>query len=375
MYKQLDYIREGVTMTRGQTYRIDLPESGLLSALFLKLSAPCTNGATLADELWRLQDHLTTLEVIGNGATVIKSADWKNFAYLHFLRNKVTPLGAWRNYATNTQFEYLMVLFGRYLFDPDYGLDLSRWDSVEFKLTNTSSSTYHGSDITASIMAAYQRDHAGGFRGYLRTEKWREWTTVANETQYLVLPTEYPIAGIYLRALPDTTSGATDTSFENLMYDIDFSIEGGTKQVYKGGLDDLALIDYYMQGAQVLTGGHIDINADRAVDIGIGRVLGWAGTSGSKDGSGSSTVPTIEADSTSNTLKMETREADSPFHFLFQGYAFQNTVALWHSPMLDPAELLSPTKESEAKLNILTRNASSAADGTNQVILDRVVTR
>lgn len=375
MYQQLQYIREAITMTRGQTYKLELPETGMLSALFLKLQANCTTGASLADPHWRLQDNLTKVEVMGNGATVIKSADWKNFAYLHWLRNKVSPLGAWRNYATNTQFEYLTILFGRSIGDRQYGLDLSKWADVELFVTNDSSATYHGTDITASIMALYLRDHPGGFGGYISTEKWREWTTVAAAVEYLLLPTQFPIAGVYLRALPHTTLGVADTGFADLMEDIDFSIEGGVKQVYKGGLDDLALMDYYRRGAPVMTGGHIDVTADRGIDIGMGRVLGWATASGSKDGAGSATIPTIEADSTMNTLKPETREADSPIHFLFNGYAFQNMVSLWHSEDLSGETLLTPSPTSEARLNIQTQNAGAAAGGTNQVVLDRVVTR
>lgn len=373
MYKQFEYLRESVTMTRGQTYRIDLPETGLLSGLFLKLSAPCTSGATLADALWRLQDHLGTLEVIANGATIIKSLDWQNLAHIHALRQGVTPLGAWRNYATNTQFEYLLVLFGRFLGDPEYGIDLANFDNVEFRLTNASSATYHGSDISASILQCYMRDMPGGFRGHIRSEIWREWTTVQDETKYFVLPTEYPFSGVYLRCVPSTTSGVPDTGFANLADDIDMSIQGGLKQVYKGGLDDLALVDYYMQGHELLVGGLADVNADRGIPISLGRVLQHATASGSKDGAVSAVIPTIEADLTDGAFKAEAREADSPIEFIFNGYAFQNTVNLWFAPTLAADELLDPGAVGEIRLNIHTRNASSAASGTNQVVIERVV--
>ncbi len=373
MYKQLEYLREGVTMTRGQTYKIDLPEQGLVSAMFLKLSAPCTSGATLADELWRLQDHLGSLEVIGNGATIIKSAPWKVFEGIQVRRTKVSALNAWRNYATNTQFEYLMLLFGRNLWDADYGLDLAKYDNVEFRLTNSSSATYHGADITASLMLAYLREHSGGFRGHIRTELWREWTTVANEIKYHTLPTEFPFCGIWLRADPDTTTGKADTGFANLMTDIDFKIGGGTKQVYKGGLDDLALVKYYEDGVEGLISGAADVNADRGIPTSLGRVLGWAAVSGSKDGAVSTVDVTEEADSTDGTISFEAREADSPIEFIHRGYAYQHMTALHYSPDLSPETLLVPTQAGEMTLNIQTANAASAADGTNQIILERVV--
>jgi hypothetical protein len=373
MYKQLEYLREGVTMTRGQTYKIDLPETGMVSGLFLKLSAPSTSNATLAATPWRLQDLLGTLEVIANGSTIIKSADWKNFSFLHFLKSGVGEMSAWRNYATNTQFENLLVLFGRSLWDPDYGLDLSKYDNVEFRLTNSSSATYHSDDITASLMLAYLREHTGGFRGHIRTEKWREWTTVANETKYFTLPTEFPYCGIYLRALPDETSGVNDTGFANLMSDIDFKIGGGTKQVYKGGLDDLALMNYYELGKMAQVGGLLAATADHGFSVSLGRVLHRATASGSKDGSGSSTVPTIEADETDGYIKPESAEADSPIEFIFEGYGYQYSAWLHRSPELAPDTLLVPQQAGEITLNVMTANSASAADGTNQVILERVV--
>lgn len=375
MYKQLEYLREGVTATRGQTYRIDLPETGLLSAIFLKAEAPCTSGATLADENWRLQDLLGTLEVIGNGATVIKSADYKNFDFVNWLRNRVSPIAAWRNYATNTQIEYLPLLFGRSLYDKDYGLDLSKWDSVEFRLTNSSSATYHGSDLTISLLLAYWREHSGGFRGYLRTEKWREWTTVQNETKYNTLPSEFPISGVYVRALPDTTSGKADTNGSNCMYDIDFSMGGGTKRIYKGGLDDLALLNYYEHGGELIVSGLADVNADRGISVSLLRALGWSGISGSKDGAVSTVDITMEADATDGTVSFEAREADSPIEFMVKGYGYQNSGWLWHSQECNPEDLLDPATAGEIRLNIQTRDAAAAADGTNQILLERVVTR
>lgn len=373
MYKQLEYLREGITMTRGQTYRIDLPLTGFLSSILLKLSAPCTSGATLADPLWRLRDHFGTVELIGNGSTIIKSADLVHHDYLSWLRGKVPRTYQWRNYATNTQFEYVLINLGRYPGDPEFGLDLSKWDNVELRVTNSSSATYHSADITASIQFEYLRDHAQGFRGFLRTELWREWTTVSDEWKYFTLPSEFPIAGVYLRAVPDDTSGVMDTNFANLMYDIEFKMSGGTKNIYIGGLDDLALWNYYEDEAVGLVSGHADINADRGVPISLGRVFGQTVSAGDLSGAIAGSIPTMKGDLTDGDFVGENREADAPLHFIFMGYAFEYSAHLWHSKSLDPGELLDPKVVGETTLNIHTRSGAAYADGTAQVILDRVV--
>jgi hypothetical protein len=375
MYKQLEYLREGVTGTLGQTFRIDLPETGLLTAMFLKVSANATSGAFAALDAWRLQDYLTTLEVIGNGATVIKSADFKHFDFLNWLRNKVNPLHAWRNYGANTQFEYVPILFGRSLYDKDYGLDLSKWDNVEFRLTNSSSATYHSTDLTISLLLAYWREHSGGFRGYLRTEKWREWTTVSDEWKYFTLPTEFPISGVYLRALPDFTTGVPDSNGANGMYDIDFSKAGGTKRLFVGGLDDLALMNYYELGGSLIVPGQPYINADQGVQWSMLRSLGWATATTTKDGAVATTFPTMASDLTDGSMKYEDYEADRPIATLVQGYGYQHMGWLWHSQDCNSEDLLDPAEAGEVRLNIHTRSGAAYADGTNQVVLERVVNR
>jgi len=374
MYKQFKYIREGATLIRGGTTRLDLDESGLLSALYLKIGATCVSNATLTADPWRLQDLLTLVEIIGNGATVIKSLEFKQAQFINFLRQGIVPPHWWRNYATNTQEEHLVLLFGRHLGDPNFGLDLAHWDNVELRITNISSATYHADSMKFSAMAVYLRDHPGFPGGYLRSEEWRDWTTTSDETKYFILPTEFPIAGLYLRSLPETTNGVPETGFANQMDDIDFKIFGGVKEVYKGGLDDLAILNFIDRGAEVITGGHMYRTADYGGDISIGRPFGGAWAAGSKDGAVAAVIPTMEADPTVNALKPEAYEGDTTIEFIMRGIGFQNMAYLWFSQGLEPDSLLDLKTSGEGLLNIHTRSGAGYAGGTAQVVLERLVT-
>ena len=373
MYWQQYPLRDAIAFTRGSTYKVDLPESGLLSSLFLKLTADCTSGASLANVNWRLQDLLTTVEIIGNGSTIIKSATFKNLQYCNWLRQGIVPPHNWRNYATNTQMEYLWILFGRKQKDRDYGLDLSRWDNVELRITNSSSATFHSTELALSILMTLKREDPAGFKGYLRTELWREWATVADEWKYHTLPTEYPISGIYLRAMPHATLGMSDTGFGHLMEDILLSKQGGALQIFNGHMSVLMEDNLVDKGAEVITSGLADLTADRGVDVGVGRMYGWSGISGSKDGAVSAVVPTMIADATDNTISFEAREADSPVEFIARGMGFQNTAYLLHNQELDPDLMIDPKKDGECLLNIHTQNAAAAAAGVNQITLERLV--
>lgn len=373
MYKQNEYLRENAAMTVGQTFRIDLPKTGHLSSLYLKFGGTCVSGATATADPWRLQDHLGLIEVIANGATVIKSYSFKEAQFLCWLRQGIVPPHFWRNYAANTQEEHLMVLFGREHGDPDYGLDLSRYNSVELRITNSASATYYTGDLTVSIMQTFLRDHAAGFRGYLRTEEWRNWTSVSDQTDYYVLPTEYPIAGLYLRSLPEVSAGVAETGWYNQMDDIDFSVKGGVERVYKGGLDDLSVLNWLERGAEVITGGQLYKTADYGADLSVGRPFNVATGSGSKDGAVSAVIPTIEADLTINTIKPEAYEADAPIYFMARGLGYQCMAWLWHNHNLDADRLLDPGTYGEMRLNTHTRSGAGYAGGTLQIVLERLV--
>lgn len=373
MYYHTDLLRASATMTRSQTFRIDLPKTGLLSALQLVIEAPSVSAAFAAGGNWRLLDYLTTVEVIGNGSTVIKSLQAKHLDFLSLLHQGVIPPHYWRNYATNTQREVIPILFGRNLWDTEFGLDLGKWDNVELRITNTATALTHGADLTIKIAQFWLRASPSGFRGFIRSETWREWATVQDQTQYLILPTEFPISGIILRALPHATTGMSDTGFANLMFDIELSQQGGTLLMFDGSLSDAAYMAHLMMGKDVLSSGEWYGNADAGIDTGVGGMFGWSGVWGSKNGAAAAVDLTMIADATDNTISFEGAAADQVAEFITMGHSYQNSVPLLHVPDLNPDFLLDPKRDGECRLNIHTRNLAAAAAGLNQVVLERLV--
>jgi hypothetical protein len=72
-------------------------------------------------------------------------------------------------------------------------------------------------------------------------------------------------------------------------------------------------------------------------------------------------------------LKLEYSTGDEPFDFIARGMGYHNCAYLWHAPSLDPDQLLNPAEVGDIRLNILTKDSSTAASGTNFVFMDRVV--
>lgn len=373
--KRYEYHRQGDTFTIGETYREDLPKSGLLSGMLVQVSGTMVSGATLSTEATWLLDFLTKLEIVVNGATVVKSLDWLQQLYLVFLEQQALMANWWRNYAAGVQREMLLINFGRYLWDTEFGLDLSKYNRAEIKVTNSGSATYFTGNLTIDILLLYLEDMVGGFsRGYIRSEEYRQWTTVANTTEYIELPTKYPLRGIHLQAIPDQDANfVEETGMPNLIYDVTLGINSRGKKLREGQCFlPMALDNMLVPGSKILP-SFADKTADKGFLSGFGYMTGASGVSGAKDGAVSTAVPTINGDNNGGRAVLENREADSPVQLMFTGLAPYNCHSIFYDRLADPAWLLDPSRHGQITLDVLTRNAASAADGTNSLILESVV--
>lgn len=375
MYWQREYIREAKSMDLNDTYRLDLPEHGLLGSLLLRLSGDQITGYGQSGGGWRIVDQIDEIEVMLNGATICKSLKGDMVQAVAFYDNRVPSPDAWRNYATNTQWAYFLINFGRFLHDIDYGLELDKFDNVELRVKNSASSSTDFSGLAISVMAIYLRDAPSDqFKGYLRTEEWRKWTTVADETKYLDIPTEFILRRIIMQAIPDLDSdNVAEIGINRLMDDIELNLDSGRTKVYKGGIDDLLRSNYWEYGGPIITVGHAYMSADKGIDMGLGYVMGEAHGAATKDGAIASGIATMESARTDHTQKAEAYAADEPIALMCFGVGYHNTVVYrfdWHP---DPASWLDPEARKTVELNIQTYNSADAADGTNRIILDRLV--
>jgi hypothetical protein len=375
MFLQREYVREGVVMNLNETFKLDLPEHGKLTSLLIRISGNQVSPYGQGEHDWRIIDKISKIAVLVNGASVCKSLTGYQAQALAFYDQGVLPPGSWRNYASNTQFEYMLINFGRWMGDTEIGLDLSKFANVELQITNTATSASFTS-FSVSVEAIYLRGTPEkSFSGYMRSEEWRAWTTVSDETKYNDLPVEHIIRRILLQAIPDQDADFNnETDMSNLMDDIDLGLDTGQVRVFKGGIDDLMRENYLDTGKPLIVGGQAYMLADDGIDTGIGRAITFVGGSVSKDGAGSAIIPTLTADELSGTLKPETYEADSPINFISVGMAPFYTAQFDFNLDWQVGNWLDPAARKTVKLDIHTRSGASYADGRNAIVLDRLVT-
>jgi len=380
MYPQLEVYRDAVSMTRNQTYHLDLPKQGRLSFIMLEISGT-HNGAPFQTDTtakWRVHDFIDEINVVANGQRDIIALNGKVAQAMGWWDQGVTMPDVWRQYSSASLKSWFVLNFGPKMWDPNFYLQLEDFDSIELQIKNSMTSTYWGADPDVSVYLGWLRGgDVPASQGFLKKEIWRRYTTVQGGREYMDLPTALPIRRILIQAIPDLdSSGVAETGPENVAHTIKLTFQSGLVTVFDGGFVELMKLNYLDLGHEVITQGAVYHNADYGFDVDIADVRGHAGVSGSRDGSGSATIPTIEGDRDDFTQKMETYEGDSPFEFIFRGWGYQN-IAGWRFDFLPfPQGLLDPSEAGEGivELEIGTRDAASAADGTVRVILDRLAT-
>lgn len=374
MWWRYKYLTENKSIGVNETTRFDLPKYGNLGSILFRLSGAEETGLGQSGGKWRLMDFIDKIQILGGGSYPIKSLTAKQLAANGFWDERVMPMGTWRNYATNVQFEYFLLNFGQYLYDTNMGLDLGHWDNVELQIT-TSASGAEFSDIALSAQQCFLED-AGvrPFAGFLRSEQWRQWTTVADETKDLILDTEYKIRRLAIEAIADVdASNISETGISNLADNVLFQMDTGKVTMYEGGLDDIINLNYYNYGAPVITGGFPYHFADVGVDMGIGYVHAAVVGGGSQSGGVAASIPTIESGRTDTTQKLEVYDADNPVGLITMGKAPFGQGLFRFDYDYDPSTWLDPNLRKQVELHIHTRNQASAADGSLAIILDRFV--
>jgi len=323
---------------------------------------------------WRLIDYIDQIDVIANGATIVKSITGKQAQFLSFCDQKVVSPHTWSECTADYNREHILINFGRMFADTELGLDLSKFDSVEFHLKNSMTAALFGS-VTLSILATWIREPAIAPIGFVRSEQWRQWIPVISATKYLDLPTEFPIRRILLQAIPEVTDSTKkeDTSLHNLMKDIDLSLKSGVLRVYKGGLDDLMWLNVYELGEYPILGGSAYHDVDVGWDSGLGYVEARATAIMTNDNAVAASIGTLAGPETGRIQAREVATANEYLAFMVQGIGYHGCaiVRFDHNP--NPLYWLDPEAQKQVLLNITTGSGATHGNGLNVVALDRLV--
>ena len=272
---------EAAQSSDSTTYRLDMPETGMLSALALKLRA--TNGST-DNKNCMIKDIITQIQVIGNGSTVIFS-----------LTGEELDREAWKYYKQRSselaseepddvQFQTFILPFGRVIGDKKFGLNLDAWTNVQLQIQyNLAAVNAVGANgfVTGTFsvtVISYRYPQNAGVRAaaFQKTSEIDQPTDATSGTRRYELPLQNKLIEVGLLVVEDNAADDTDVtairleldSGENILYDTNwddlqqentnmYNINGRqVKSIFRSDADTVDFETGICRGVQ-LTAEHI----------------------------------------------------------------------------------------------------------------------
>lgn len=220
-------------VTHADTTTIDLPESGLLSAIIVQLEGYSANGLN-AIPLQRLIDHITKIEVTDGGTKTLESLTGIEQRASNFYRlGKVMP-ELFDGYNLKKQWTSFVIPFGRSLFDKKYMLDLGAWDDVDLEITNDLTTSYLADSVVANVDLVMAHDMPAP-PSYIKAYEWKK-EVADKDTDWVdvKIPTADPIRRLMFMTQPHlhATTGAPTSDPYSDSFIFELSYKEYSEQVY-----------------------------------------------------------------------------------------------------------------------------------------------
>lgn len=216
---------EMVTLTNRDTqtadtavYRRDLPKSGYYSAV--DVGVRWQNGATSSRGLEPLLP-VRKLSLVCNGNDYkfhLSAMEW--FRYWWLKNKKPLPYNFTEITSAYNEIWFRMQ-FGRTLGDKQYGLDLSKFDSVQVQIDYdlpgqwgaAAATTFTTATFAPTIIAhQFPIESRPAFRGFFGMREFYAATTVASQTKSYPLPSARPVLALGVMAAEDNIAEGTDVT-------------------------------------------------------------------------------------------------------------------------------------------------------------------
>jgi len=152
MYFKEQRYEKAKASTLAATHTVQLPETGILDSLSLYFRV--TNAASMSGVgPTNIHHYITKIEVIGDTDKSLFSLTGEEAIAKAYRKMGALPPFMQNEYQGKSQDLLIPILFGRKYKDGKYALDLSQWDKIELKVTNTETTSL----ITAGSLSMETR--------------------------------------------------------------------------------------------------------------------------------------------------------------------------------------------------------------------------
>lgn len=324
----------------------------------IRLEFKGTNGATYNKDN-RLNDVITKIEIV-DGSDQLCSLSLKEAQALEFRRTGKMPFMRIGESPSGSQDESCLLLFGRFLWDPEYYLDLTKFKNPQLKITTNiaavavaSATAFLAASLKVTIDLFVIEEGAAPASAFMMAKNIRGFTSATSGDEPTRLPIDYPYVGLMVRAY--TAGNDVDENISKLKINCDtgkfIPIEKKAKDIYKAEEQDRGPTElrYQIFRKHNDTVTH-DINHDPEISLvttAISHVasVGW---------SWSSRFALILGDAAGAAVA-----AEELIHLIVKGSCPHSTIHIPFGLRAQPETYFDPTLYGDIDL-ILTQAAASA---------------
>lgn len=201
-YRQMELYHEQALDDTG-TKIIDLKFKDPLSALGLQFAG--VNGGSHNKSNW-MSDVVTKIEIV-DGSDVLVSLSLKQAQALQGYQTKKTPYINFEENASKDGKDECIIHFGRHLWDPDYYLDLTKFDNPQLKIT-TDEDVIRAMGATGWLTGSFKvsvtffiiEEGAAESKGFIMQKETFNFTSSTSGDEPVTMPLDYPWIGLMLNS-------------------------------------------------------------------------------------------------------------------------------------------------------------------------------
>lgn len=201
-YRDVELFRE-LSLDDTGTKPLDLKFTDPLSAILFQFLG--TNGETHNKQNW-MNDVITSIELV-DGSDIITSINLKESQASQFWQTKMMPHARYEEKPDGGIRDEALWLFGRYLWDSEYWLDLAKFRNPQLRITTDEDAVrdmgaegFLSGSFKVSIVAKIIEEGAAASKGFFMNKEVYNFTADTSGDEHVELPLDYPYVGLMLHS-------------------------------------------------------------------------------------------------------------------------------------------------------------------------------
>jgi len=270
--KWMHYINDEAQSSDAATWRLSLPNRGSLHTALLKCAV--TNGAT-GGRAVSIFDAIDKIEIIADGSEVIYSLTPVEIEkWYETLQGKGLQMVQGES-ASGVQYAVLPVMFGRWVYDPEFFLQLERFKDVKLEVTYSPSITADGGFATGTttfdLMLLMSFAEPGlAYKGTFKTRQLKSFTSAASGDQEVELPDAINVRNIGVYAYEAAVADGTDIT------KVVLEDKASGEKLYEADWSNLIDVSRELHGAEIAHNIELFAQDNDTIKTRIGAILGWS---------------------------------------------------------------------------------------------------